>query len=201
MPSVTIADALRYFFAPFAIFFFLNIVEPDIAERVQNKFQILGTVSALVAGSSLYFLYRYFVYDGIVLWVRDCFQKMNYRIFIAQRFGLPRYRRSSTQTALRAFSLVGDDRLSQPARVVRASGIHLLYQTGLYALGFAGYALFYKGRWETISLALIAVLFLWAAFGLDARFEDEELLLLQDKIDKLDEAAKKLGLGAPKIAA
>jgi hypothetical protein len=69
----------------------------------------------------------------------------------------------------------------------------MLYQTGLWAALFAAYALV-KGRWEAQPLIVIAAVFPLAAVGLDARFEDEELLLLQDKLDKLDEAAKKFGL-------
>ena len=80
MPSVTIADALRYFFSRFAILSFFYIVEPDIAKGLQEKFQFVGSVSALVAGSSLYFLYRYYVYDGPILWAHDCFRRENYRI-------------------------------------------------------------------------------------------------------------------------
>ena len=194
MPSLTIADALRYFFSPFAILFFFYIVEPNSAKDFEAKFQFLGIASALVAGSSIYFLYRYYVYDGLIAWLHDCFWENNPRNFIIERYGLrPRHWRS-TRTATRLYYLTVTDHFAQPARPVRASGIHMLYQMGLCAFFFAIYSMLFKGATEIIGFAVVAVVFLLAAFGLDGRFEEEEALLLQDKLDQLDAAAKKLGL-------
>jgi len=190
MPTFSLADALRYFFSSFAILFFLAVAEPDVVKRLQEQFSVVGTVAALVTGTSLYFLYRYYVYDWLILWLHDYFRKRNYRTFISDRYKLPRYKLSTTITANRVYAFAAEDHFGHPARPIRAAGVHMLYQVGLWAIPFAVYAAFYKDWREIVFFCAVTVIFLGAAFGLDARFEDEELLLLQDRLDKLDKAAK-----------
>jgi hypothetical protein len=91
---------------------------------------------------------------------------------------------------MRVYTLIAPDHYEQETRQIRAAGVHLIYQTALWAIPFAIYASWTGSAWQIVIFWSITIIFLWAAFGLDARFEDEELLLLKNRLKKLDESAK-----------
>jgi len=71
MPQLTFQDSIRYFFSSFVFYFYYCLYDVKEAAEIQQQLSLLGIVSALVFGCLVYFIYRYFIYDSIILWLYD----------------------------------------------------------------------------------------------------------------------------------
>jgi hypothetical protein len=197
MPRLNLADALRYFFSPIAFVCYLLAYDSNLVARSREHVNFLGTVVVIASGVLIYLLYRFFLYDGIILWLHDVFRKSNYRIYIQSRYMFPKSKFSpaSTRLASKIFGLVNPNHFGQPIRKVRAAAIHFLYQAGLLVAPFLVLSIAYKGFSEILLFSALFIVLLWAAVGFDMRFEDEELVLLKQlPKGKLDRIAKEFGL-------
>jgi hypothetical protein len=195
VPQITLADALRYFFSPAAFYFYLCMYDINIATKWQQQLSVAGTVAGLVFGSVVYFLYRFYIYDTLIIWLHMRFRKINVRYFIQDRYALAEKPRSfrAVRRAQKLYYNFDDDRLKQPNRLLRGGSIHLLYQAGLLALPFFALAIWNKGLLEISFFGGCAIILLVAATGMDFRYEDEELMIVKTALDKLDQAAEVAG--------
>lgn len=191
LSQITLADALRYFFSPIVLYSYFCVYDLESATGLQQQLAFFGTIAALVSGTLIYFLYRFYLYNGFIRWLHDLLRKTNYRNFIRQRYKLPKRLPWMKNTALEIYHNLDDERLNHPSFRLRASTIHLLYQAGLLAIPFCFYT-FHKG-WKFEFFVWSALLLLVAAIGMDIHYEDEELDILKTALDKLDQAAEKLG--------
>ena len=71
MPQLSLPDALRYFFSPFAIYFYYLLYDPAAAKELAKDIGVLGSIAALVTGTAIYYLYRYLIYDDFILSLYD----------------------------------------------------------------------------------------------------------------------------------
>ena len=199
MPRLNLADGFRYFFSPIIFISYLFLYNGNSLNLPQERLVNVGVLAAIIlaAGAIFYLLYRFFLYDSIILWLHDVFRRKNYRIYIQSQYAFPRskYWPSSTRLARKIFVSVIDDHFNKPPRRIRAAGIHLLYQAGLLAIPFLILSILYKSQTEIALFGLIAFTFVCAAVGLDMQFEEEELMLLK-RMDKrkLDSAARRFGI-------
>lgn len=90
MPTLSLPEAVRYFFAPFVIYFYFWICNPVQAEGWLKDLSALGQVSGLVSGCVIYFLYRHYIYDNFILWLYDISQEQNYRIYFQKNYCIPK---------------------------------------------------------------------------------------------------------------
>ena len=195
MPSLSLADALRYFFAPCVLVFYLTVYDAELAANLQQRFGTIGTIAFLVAGSVFYFLYRYLLYDCLILWLHDWLRTQTYRRYLGERYSLCNGRVWCPVCTLRALRLYHQVQFpNQKARSdtasVRASGVHLLYQAGLLAIPFI---LFAKSGSQLMLFVSMALILFLAAVRADASYEEEELLHLKKFPDETDRAAAMFG--------
>lgn len=195
MPQLSLADALRYFFAPFVLYSYYFFLLPEQAGELAKDLGALGSISALVSGSVLYYVYRYFVYDVIILPLYDRLRTENHRIFLMRRHPCIH----STRLATRVVQQMTDDEAVREAleirnRPIRAAGIHLLYQGSLYAIPFVVYGLSLGSYCRATILVATSAVLLATAIRMDNAYEDEMLMVVKAHLDKADGAAKLLGL-------
>jgi len=203
MPQLTLPDALRYFFSPFVIVFYFCLFSPETVKSLAKDFGLIPTIAALVAGVTIYYVYRYCLYDYLILSLYDKWRERrgtdNHRLFILKRYGIPPYFISSTRTANRVLHELSDNEacsnpMAKRQRPIRASGVHLLYQSGIFALIFSVLAAAnYEWRLTAVFLAFCGFQ-LFAAVRMDFEYEDEEAILIRSMLNLLDEAATKLNL-------
>jgi hypothetical protein len=197
MPSLTLNDALRYFFAPFVLFFYLAVYDKCEAKLLQESFGTTGVISFAVTGSVLYFVYRYLIYNPIIQWCHDILRRETYRRFLGQNYKICRGKYWSPSCTIRATKLytqisLSDERLRVETARIRASGIHLLYQAGLFAIPFMVFSADKSLARCSFFAASAVILFITAAIA-DMSFEDEELMVLKSAPDAMDKGAKILG--------
>ena len=198
MPQLNLIDALRYFFSPFVVFFYLAVYSPRHAIWLQASFGTVGLVSFLVAGTVVYFVYRQLLYNPLILWLHDTLgRRHSYRRYLGDRYSICRGRFWLPSCTLRArrlylhIKLPTDRSHADPTRL-RASGIHLLYQAGLWTIPFIAFSIS-KSMCLVLFFGVSGVLLLWAAFLADKDYEEEELVVLKGCLDQADEAAKSFG--------
>jgi hypothetical protein len=152
MPQLTLPEALRYFFSPFVIVFYFCLVLPETAQRIAKDFGAIPTAAAIVAGVTIYYVYRYCLYNCLILPLYDKYREWrgpdNQRLFIMKRYGLSRNFIYSTVTANRVLHELSDKEeysaaMTKRGRPIRASGVHLLYQSGIFAFFFSILAFHY----------------------------------------------------------
>ena len=215
MPQLTLPDALRYFFAPFVICFCYFVYDPKSAETYARNFGPLGPISFLVAGSTLYYVYRALIYDAVILLVYDRVRKKTHRAILIKRYDIPvgPIGVEATRVAARILHRMTDnasfsDALQKRNRPMRAAGIHMLYQAGTCAfffllLSIAAAAQKHSTLAHSVEkAALFGVLFLillGTAIKMDIEFEDEMVLLVESLPNVADEAASALGIRKPPI--
>ena len=121
MPTLTFADALRYFFAPFLLYFYFAFYDLDRALCLQQRVGVLGAISFLVAGSVIYFVYRYLIYEWIILWLYDIARVRTYRRDFAIRYGIKNGRHWLPRHTIRAKRLFQLVVIENPQRFTGAS--------------------------------------------------------------------------------
>jgi len=182
MPKLSLSEALRYLFAGFVGFFYMFIYDAAMAERLLNRFGALGlTLSLLVASALLYFVYRPLIYDLIIIRLQDAirFRSENSRTYLKQRYVL------STSEAQRLFRHVRDRHLGEwyALRATEASGIHFLYLAGILAVPFLILTLVHRNWQQWPFFATASVVFFFAGFLLDRRYETDECGMIKS-VDK-----------------
>jgi hypothetical protein len=199
MPQLTLIDALRYFFAPCVLFSYFVFYDRSYVVDLNKDFVGVGTVAFLVAGTIIYFVYRYLIYDPIILWLHDVFRKNSWRRFFGDRYILTNGNWWTPTCTLRALRLyyemsIGENKFqSEPLRV-RASAIHLLYQAGLLAIPFFLFSACNGSNLQRIFFGGVSFIFLITAILADKNYEEQEYVFLKSKIVELDPAANRLGL-------
>lgn len=194
MLGLTLADALRYFFAPFVLFFYLAVYDAQLTTKLQQSFGPVGVISFLVAGSVLYFLYRNLLYDPFILWLHDIFRKQTYRRYLGEKYKLCHggWSPACTLRALKLYHQVHfpDEKPRAETARIRAAGVHLLYQAGLLAIPFVliSRSLFHIAFFATLALILCST-----AVLADKNYEEEELIALKLAPKETDKAAKVFG--------
>jgi hypothetical protein len=78
MPRLNLADAFRYFFSPIVFLAYLSACDLDWYKNWHENLNIVGTAAIIASGALVYLLYRFFLYDGAILWLHDIFRKSNY---------------------------------------------------------------------------------------------------------------------------
>jgi hypothetical protein len=203
MPQLTLPEALRYFFSPFVIVFYFYLLSPELAKNLAKDFGLIPIVAALVAGVAIYYVYRYWLYNDVILPLYDKWRERrgidNHRLFIMKRYGIIRSFISSTRSANRIVSELSDNEdyskaMGRRQRPIRASGIHLLYQSGILALIFSVVAASLHEWMKAVVFVTFCAIQLFTAAKMDFEYEDEELILIRSMLKLLDEAAAKFGL-------
>ncbi|MFZ0460139.1 MAG: hypothetical protein WAM17_17195 [Rhodoplanes sp.] len=77
---------------------------------------------------------------------------------------------------------------------VRFSGIHFLYQAGILAIPFIFMTLINHTLLPALFFTLFAVIFITAAVLQDIIEEDDELSIIRNVPEKIDDAARLLGI-------
>jgi|ERR1019366_5785758 hypothetical protein len=205
IPQLTLPEALRYFFSPFVIVFYFCLLSPETVKSLAKDFGLIPTIAAVVAGVTIYYVYRYCLYNDLILPLYDRWRERrgidNHRLFIMKRYNIPRNSISSTRTANRILHELSDNEeysnaMAKRQRPMRASGVHLLYQSGIFAFIFSVLAATYHERWVAAVLLVFCGLQLFTAARIDFEYENEELILIRTMLKLLDEAAAKLNLRA-----
>jgi len=65
MPQLSLPEALRYFFSPFVIGFYFCLYDPATAKVLIKDFGFIPAIASLVAGITIYYVYRYCIYDEL----------------------------------------------------------------------------------------------------------------------------------------
>ena len=200
MPQLSLSDALRYFFAPFALFFYMAVYDKTLVSGIQTSFGPIGLIAFLVTGSAIYFVYRYLIYDYIILWLKDIFEKDNYRRYLGRQYKLQFERLWLPITSIRAQKLYAyisysNEKLQKDAMRIRAAGIHMLYQAGLLSLPFLVVSFLHKSYSLAALFSTFSFVFVFTAALADRYYEEEELLFLKISSKQSDEAAKLFGYG------
>jgi hypothetical protein len=198
-PQLTLADALRYFFSPFLLYCYFSLYSQEDAIWLADKFGFAGMVAFLVAGCTIYFVYRFLIFNYVIKWLHDVFRTNTYRRFLQTKYKISPSRRWYPWHTARAERLLlaiklDEASLQHTSTAVRYSGIHLLYQAGILALPFILIVSFEGRPLLALSFAGIAIAFFSAAILQDVLEEDAELAIIRNASKKVDEAAKFLGI-------
>ncbi|MGH6770094.1 MAG: hypothetical protein ACRECO_13850, partial [Xanthobacteraceae bacterium] len=142
-------------------------------------------------------VYRWLIYDYVILWLKDIIERDNYRRWLGHRYRIQVGRYWSPACSVRAqklYSQIGhkNERLQFDATRTRAGGIHMLYQAGLLALPFA-LITFRKDWMLAIFFSGLASILLVTAILADSNYEEEELLFLKSSPAAADTVAAQLG--------
>jgi hypothetical protein len=206
MPQISLPEAQRYFFSPFIIAFCFCVYDPSSAKTLLKDFGIIPAVAALVAGVTIYYFYRFCIYNDLIMSFYDCLRRNeNHRLFIMRRYNIPLKFIYSTRKANRILHELSDDdtyssAMAKRQRPMRAGGVHLLYQSAICAFAFGAFSII-KSEWPLATVFfLMAFVQIYTAARMDFEYEEEELLLVQSMQPQLDKAAAKLKL-APTTAA
>ncbi len=194
MPKLSFPEAVRYFFASFALFCCWTAYDFKSATTTVNALGVLGTLAFLVAGTTIYFVYRSLIYDLFIMPLYDKVQKQNQRKYLKERFAI-----SSTRDANRIIHQLSETeeytKYSEARlRPLRAASTHLLYQAGFSTLIFAFFTLHDGNNRETLMFIVATSLLLISAYRVDLAYDDEELSFLKSIPDQVDEAASRLGI-------
>jgi len=199
MPQLSLQEALRYFFAPFVLYFYFAIYDKDDAIFLAREFGLVGVAAFLVAGCVIYYLYRYLIYDIVIVWLRDLLDRETYRTYINSRYcvapgkiWLPHHSMRAQELYFQ-FSYL-EPLLQDPRFRLRAAGVHLLYEASLLAIPFLTLGFIHKQTNNEILFGAFVVLFALAAIRGDAIQEGEELIIMKAASTKLDEAARLAGV-------
>lgn len=202
MPTLSLAEALRYLLAGLLGLLYLLIYDREQAKAIVDAVGIVGLLgAALPAGVLLYVLYRALLYNVPLVWLQDVLRRrttISYRTFLMQRYQIDRW------DAVRLYVAIRDAEFKDyyPSVAVPAAHVHYAYLASFLAIPFAVHAAV-SGRRSMVAFFGVATVVLFcAAFLYDRRFEDEELmLLLRVAPEKLDAAAQTVqGTPRPKSA-
>ncbi len=198
MPGLTLTDALRYFFAPFVVFMYLTIYDSEMARKLQYDVGSAGTVAFLVAGSAFYFVYRYLVYNPIILWLHDVWRKQTYRRYLAERYEICNCKFWFPACSLRAQTVYRHiqfpkDRRGNDLMQTTAAGVHLLYQACLLALPFLVLSISKSNDHHPLFFAIAVLLFGLTAILADKSYEEDELIQLKGATLEADTVAELCG--------
>ena len=175
------------------------LFDKQLASNLANDLGLFGIISFLVAGSAIYFVYRYLLYENIVIWLHDVLRGVTYRTYLNDfmkicdgKRWLPKHS-AKAERIFKAFRIFeGDNRIQEI--VVRYSGIHFLYQAGILSLPFCFLSASEGDIGRLASFSTIAMTFLFSATLQDMREEDEELAILKTRMAKAREVASTFGL-------
>lgn len=199
MPKLTLPEALRYFFSSFVIMFYFCIYDPYRAKLLIRDFGPLPAVAALVAGVSVYYVYRYTIYDDLIMPLYDSWRRNeNHRLLIIRRYNIPRHFFSSTRIANKVLHELADDKdyiaaMEGRQRPMRSGGVHLLFQSAIWALVFGIISLANCDWTLPIIFISLGAVQIYTAVRMDMGYEDEEFLVLSSMLETLDKAAAKFG--------
>jgi hypothetical protein len=92
MPQLTLPETLRYFFSPFVVAFYFCLFSPEMAKSLSKDFGLVPIIAALVAGVTIYYIYRYCFYNDLILSLYDKWRERrgtdNHRLFIMKRYSV-----------------------------------------------------------------------------------------------------------------
>ena len=197
MPQFALADALRYFFSPIVLLFYVFVFDSKFGGDLLDKLGLAGSLAFLVAGGVIYFVYRYLIFDHLIKWLHDRFRAQTYRTWFQENveISLDGTRRPShSARAERLYQAVGH-RAQNPNEddaIVRYSGIHLLYQCGILALPFIVFSAISLNPLKAIIFVVIAAMMLGTAVIQDIREEEDELSFFLSIKNEVRDAAKRL---------
>ena len=85
---LTFAESLRYLFSPFVLYFCALLYDKDATIKLTDEIGVVGTISYLVAGSIIYFVYRNLIFDHVIKWTLDVTRKNNptYRRYLQNKY-------------------------------------------------------------------------------------------------------------------
>lgn len=202
MPQINLPDALRYFFSPFVVGLYYCIFDPDTAKQLLKDFGAIPTIAGLVAGITFYYVYRYCIYNDLIMTLYDACRKENFRIFIKRRYNITGNPISSTKIANRIVRELSDFEnysklMEKRGRPMRVGGIHMLYQAFFCSLVFAILS-WIRGEQKLIVIfSGLALVQLYTALRMDTDYENEELILGKTMLRELDQAAAPVGVKPP----
>jgi hypothetical protein len=203
MPQLTFPETLRYFLSPAITYVYFLIFDFNLAKTLFGDFNVGASIACLVSGVIFYYVYRYFIYDDIILTIYDLTPGENHRKFFKKRFNLSsRWIIPSTRAASRIeYQLTEDDwfaeQLKRRERPIRAAGIHLLFQAGILALPFivASFCIWNPSKITFFFVAAIAIFY--TAIRMDKEYERELFIVVRSIEPRVDHAANILGFEAP----
>lgn len=199
MQDLKLSDLVRYTFSPFILFFYLYLHDSSQAKSLISDLGTVGAIAFAVAGTAIYFLYRYLVYESIIKWLHDVLRRVTYRTYLGDklklsegRLWLPRHSERA-ERIFKSFRIFDDNSL-WPEIQIRFSGIHFLYQGGIIAIPFIFISIYQRDYGNLALFASFSVTFIFAATLQDMREEDEELTILKSKMSNAPKIAKLFGL-------
>lgn len=209
MPTLSLPDYLKYFFAPVIVGFYYCIFDPTNAASLVKEFGLIPAIAFLFAGISIYYVYRYLIYNDLIMPIYDFIRNSTHRNYIKQRYGLPGGARyfdfvKSTRSANRIINELSDcadysKTMETRGRPVRAAAVHSLYQAYFCSLAFMIISLLYNKYYLSLLFFVLGSLQLFTAVRLDFDYEDEELIVIKQFQSELDKAAARLGF-SPSVA-
>lgn len=172
---------------------------PKQQRNLLHDFGVLPSIAALVAGVTIYYIYRYWIYDRIIMPAYDYFRnKENHRTFVMRRYGIKCHYWLSTMIANKIIHELSNeqpyiDTMNKRGRPLRAGGIHLLYQSAIFAILFTAIAAVTARFSISIVFISIAAIQGYTAFSMDMAYDDEELIVIKSMTELLDKAAENVG--------
>jgi hypothetical protein len=191
MPSLTLADALRYFFAAFVLYGYLLLLDANLAKQIIDFLGLFGIAAVLAVGALVYVVYRYFIYDIIIMWLRHVVLREQYRSYIIEKY-IPTEQRNSLNAVIiaeRIISQISDPKFDTDRMRKKAAAVHFLYQASLLALPMIAVSYRYPGRILTLFYVSAFIGFGFLALCLDRLHERDELAILKSLGKKLNAAA------------
>lgn len=177
MGNLTLNDAFRYLFGGVLFFALLYQARPVQAAAFVDGVGPVGLpLILLVGGTLIYFLYRAFIYESIVVRLQDAcrFRSHNYRTYLSAEFGLTRRQAEFMIRSARHDSLSGQ----YAAMANTAGAIHFLYLGGALVFPFSVVWLVLGDTWLGLAGFAIATLLFVGGFLEDRRYESRELSML-----------------------
>ena len=77
MPNINLPDYLKYFFTPFVVAAYYCMFNPINAAMLLKDFGTIPAIASLFAGVSVYYIYRYLIYNDLIMPVYDLLRKIS----------------------------------------------------------------------------------------------------------------------------
>jgi len=191
---ITFSDALRFLFIGLLPFFLLYVCEKNFVVSLLKDIGIIGiSLCALLIGSIFYFVYKGTFYLYFVMRLQDAFRRSsdNYRTYLKKQYVVDY--RQAYNLWLQVKHAEFKDLILPLAK--EASGIHLLYMSGIITAAFALWQFIISKGILAGLMAAFTLVFWISAFLLDRFLEDFEFrLLLSIEEKKLDTYVEKSGI-------
>ncbi len=155
---------------------------------------VISLVLISMIGLVIYWVYRFIIFDFLIVWIRDCIFKNTYRNFLKSRYDLGggRYSMRATREAHLLFYSIQIMELKSDYLRAQATGIHLLYIAGILALIFFVVTLGQGNHAKSIIFGLLSILFVVGLIGNQFQ-ETQELHIIKRNLKPIDSIASVLG--------